>query len=53
MENLLQGGGAKNRELTVGKESVHQDVLRVAVAAALLLLHLHTTSAANVGLHPG
>ena len=53
MQNLLQGRGAKNRELTVGKEPVHQDVLGVAIVA-VLLLHLHPTcTAANVGLHPG
>ena len=50
MENLLEGGCSEHRELTVGKESVHQDVLRVAVVA--LLLHLHPTTA-NAGLHPG
>ena len=37
MENLLEGGCSKHGKLTVGKESVHQDVLRVAVVALLLV----------------
>ena len=52
MENLLESRGAEDGKLTVGEESIHQDVLGVAVVALLLVVDLHPNTAANVGLHP-